>query len=226
MIGVFDSGAGGLFALAELRRLSPMADIAFYADTKNAPYGTKSREELIELVSRDVERLLSLGCERVLMACCTASTVYDFLPEEYRQISVPIISPTALSALKKTRNRKIGILSTEATEKSRAFVERITEYEPRALTVSAHSPELVRLAELGERDGYLSKGGFKTVEKSVSTFLGTGIDTLILGCTHFAYFENTIKDILSVNIVNSAREGALAMRKFTREGEGKTLFLS
>ena len=225
MIGVFDSGAGGLFALAELRRLSPDADIAFFADTENAPYGNKSREKLIELVSRDIDRLVAFGCDKVLMACCTASSVYEFLSEERRRISLPIISPTAKSAVIISKTKKIGILSTEATRKSRAFVEKIMKYEPMARCVCHHAPELVSLAEAGERDGELSADGLDTVEKCVSIFRSSGIDTLILGCTHFAYFENTIKEILKINVVNSAREGALLMQKYACGGEGKTFFL-
>ena len=225
MIGVFDSGAGGRFALAELRRLSPTADIAFLADIENAPYGNKSREKLIELVSRDIDSLVAFGCDRVLMACCTASSVYEFLSEERRRVSLPIISPTAKSAVTISKTKRIGILSTEATRKSRAFVEKIIKYEPTARCFCHHAPELVSLAEAGECDGELSADGLDTVEKCVSIFRSSDIDTLILGCTHFAYFENTIRKILKVNVVNSAREGALLMQKYASAGEGKTFFL-
>ena len=226
MIGVFDSGAGGLFALAELRRLLPDADIAFFADTENAPYGTKSREEIIRLVSDDIDRLTDVGCDRVLMACCTASTVYGFLSEERRRVSLPIISPTAKRAVSISENKRIGILSTEATRKSCAFERKISELSENAICICRHAPELVALAESGERDGELSDNGRKILEKCVSVFRASGIDTLILGCTHFAYFENTIGEILKIKVVNSAREGALAMRKYASGGEGKTVFLA
>ena len=132
MIGVFDSGAGGRFALAELRRLSPDADIVFLADEKNAPYGTKGKAELKRLVSADIEALISVGCEKILMACCTASTVWDSLSEKEREISVPIIEPTVLEALRISKNKRIGILSTEATRKSEAFACEILKREPHA----------------------------------------------------------------------------------------------
>ncbi len=225
MIGVFDSGAGGLFALAELRRLCPHTNTVYLADKENAPYGNKDRDTLVELVSKDIERLVLFGCDTVLMACCTASSVYEFLPCEYRAVSVPIIEPTAKEAVLTSRNKRIGIISTEATEKSGAFVESIKKHEPSAVVVTAHAPELVSLAESGERDGKLSKGGFKTLEKSVSKFLDTGIDSLILGCTHFAYFENKIKEILRVSVINSARVGAFTMSRFAKEEEGKTFFI-
>ena len=224
MIGVFDSGAGGLFALAELRRLSPNADIVYLADRKNAPYGTKSREVLTELVKKDIEKLCEAGCTRVLMACCTASTVYDLLPYEYRAVAVPIIEPVARAAVMTSRNKKIGVLSTEATRKSGVFVEKILKYAPTAVTVCASAPELVTLAEKGECDARLSKNGFLKVKKSVSAFLGSGIDTLILGCTHFAYFENTIKNILRITTVNSAHIGASLMQDL-EYGRGSTRFL-
>lgn len=226
MIGVFDSGLGGLFALDELRRLNPTLDTVYLADRKNAPYGNKSQDELVALVKADIERLILAGCDKVLMACCTASTVYDLLPEEYRAAAVPIIEPTAKAALLKSKSKKIGILSTEATERSGAFVREIKKYEPLALTVSAHAPELVTLAERGERDESLSDRGLLTVRKSVSEFLKADIDTLILGCTHFAYFEKKIKDILRVEVVNSARIGALAMQKFVSDGSGACVYLS
>lgn len=225
MIGVFDSGAGGRFALAELRRLSPDADIVFLADEKNAPYGTKSQAELKRLVKADIEALLSFGCEKILMACCTASTVWDSLSEKEREISVPIIEPTVLEALRISKNKRIGILSTEATRKSEVFACEILKREPHANIVSVASGELVSLAECGERDGALSEQGAITVKKSVSGFVGSGIDTLILGCTHFAYFENTIKDILRVSVVNSARVGAYRMLEYARAEHGVTRIL-
>ena len=222
MIGVFDSGAGGLFALAELRRLLPKADILCLTDRKNAPYGTKSEDELIRLVTSGVDTLLSLGCSSVLMACCTASTVWERLPERERAAAVPIIEPVTEAALRVSKNKKIGILSTEATKKSGAFVKEILKREPSAKLTCFFSGELVSLAESGERDGALSERGLEVVKQSVSGFFESGIDTLILGCTHFAYFENTIKDILRTEVVNSALVGALRMLEYGDDGGGTT----
>jgi glutamate racemase len=100
LIGIFDSGAGGITAVKEVRRISKTADIVFFPDRLHAPYGTKSPEELIPLVERDVELLLSFGAETVLMACCTASTVHPFLKSKLRDAAIPIISPTAKAAAK------------------------------------------------------------------------------------------------------------------------------
>ena len=81
MIGVFDSGAGGIDTVRHLRGLLPFADICYIADRKNAPYGTKSKNEIVALAVNNIKHLELLGAERVLIACCTASSVFDFLPE-------------------------------------------------------------------------------------------------------------------------------------------------
>ena len=226
MIGVFDSGMGGLFALSELRRLSDRIDIAFYADRKNAPYGTKSEEELLSLVSRDIEKLSSFGAEKTLMACCTASTVYDKLTEAQRSIAVPIIEPIANEAALKTKNGRVGILSTERTRRSGAFVKAISKKDARIRTFSVSAGELVALAESGKRDGNLEENDKKLIRKIISPILNCGVDTLILGCTHFAYFEEEIRNIFGVDTVNSASVAAEYMiKRIKNEGQGKTVIL-
>ena len=205
MIGVFDSGAGGRFALAELRRLCKNEQIIFLADEKNAPYGNKSESELIRLVTNDILSLEAAGATKVLIACCTASTVWDKLSDSCRRISVPIIKPTAKRALQLSASGKIGVLSTEATRRSGAFEKEING----ALCRSA--PELVTLAEMGACDGNLSSEQKEMLKNILSPFSSGAVDTLILGCTHFAYFEREIEDILGIPTVNSARIAAEVM---------------
>ena len=227
MTGVFDSGRGGLYALSHLRRLKPMEDIIFFADEANAPYGTKSESELTELVSADIERLLSAGARRVLIACCTASTVYERLDARLRELSLPIIEPTAERAVKSSRSHRIGVLSTEATKRSLAFVRAVKKFCPEAEVLSVSAPELVSLAEGGAEDGALTAKEKKIIEKTISPVKDFGADTLILGCTHFAYFEREIENILGVEIVNSAKVGAEEMAKITSgEGVGATVYIS
>ena len=207
MIGVFDSGVGGRFALAELRRLRDKIDTVFYADEKNAPYGSKTERELISLLAGGIERLLCAGAEKILIACCTASTVWGALPEEYRELSVPIIEPTAARAAELTRGGRIGVLSTEATRRSGAFCRSLLQRGmPEPVCVSA--PELVTLAQGGANDESLTREQKEIIYRAVSPLAECGIDTVILGCTHFAYFERQICGILGCPAVNSARAGA------------------
>ncbi len=211
MIGILDSGMGGAFSFFEYMRLCPKAPVCFYADKENQPYGEKSKEELIPLLINDMDILKSMGADTILMACCTASSVYEGLPEAYRKIAVPIIAPVAKAALKSSSNNKIGIISTAFTAKCGEFKKAIKAECESAEVFNIASPELVTLAECGECDGRLSKNGKEIIRKSLLPFENSGIDTLILGCTHFAYFEREIQNIMSVNVVNSARVGAEAV---------------
>ena len=102
MIGVFDSGVGGFLAVRHLRALLPRADILCLADRKNAPYGTKERKEIINFAERNIERLFKLGANRILIACCTASSAHRALTQRAQDISVPIIRPTAERAVELT----------------------------------------------------------------------------------------------------------------------------
>lgn len=226
MIGVFDSGAGGRFALAELRRLCDKVDTVFYADEKNAPYGCKSEGELTELLRAAVGRLSDAGARLILIACCTASTVWDRLPEVYKKISVPIIEPTARRAAAITQCGRIGVLSTKATRRSGAFREALLTLgcsEP----VCISAPELVELAESGARDGSLTDRDKGIIYRAAAPLLDADVDTVILGCTHFAYFERELAKVLGCATVNSARVGAEHIAEYIKnEGSGAELFLS
>ncbi len=226
MIGVFDSGVGGLTVLGELRALMPSEDICFLADTKNAPYGTKTKKELIHLVKNDISRLQSLGANRILMACCTASTVYDALSPEEQMLCTPIIEPTAKQAAKVTKSGRIGVLATARTVESHRFSSAIHALIPDANVIEIPAGDLVTLAEKGECDGYASSTARHKIQKIIEPFRHYNIDTLILGCTHFPLFYNTISDTLDdVTLVSCSREGAHALSKKESCGTGKLEFI-
>ncbi len=219
MLGIFDSGMGGAFALFEYRRLFPNEPVCFFADKGNLPYGEKSREELIALVMKDIDILRDMGADRIIMACCTASTVYPYLPDEYRREVIPIIEPAANAAVQLSKNGKIGVISTAATARSGAFPEAVKALRADADVISVFAPELVSLAERGERDGKLSENGKNIIRKSLIPFEKSGIDTLILGCTHFAYFEREIENIIGVNTVNAARVSVVGRQWSVNSGQ-------
>ena len=118
MIGIFDSGVGGLNAYYELKRLLPDEDFIYLSDRKNAPYGTKSEDEIIALTRADIKRLKNAGARKILIACCTASSIHHKLDDEERQISLPIITPAAEIAAKSAK--RILVIATEHTAKSSA----------------------------------------------------------------------------------------------------------
>ena len=226
MIGVFDSGAGGLTAISELRHLMPSADICFFADRKNAPYGTKSRRELIKLVEGDILKLYRKGADRILMACCTASTVYEYLPQEMKRIALPIIEPAAREAARVTACGKIGVIATEATAASGAFSKALSKFPTVKEVYELPLQRLVTMVEGGAVDGNLQSHERDELSRLLAP-LRNKIDTLILGCTHFPHLEREIGGCLSgVRLVSSSREGAREISKITKNtGKGKTVFL-
>ena len=227
MIGVFDSGAGGLTAITELRRLTPSVDICFLADKKNAPYGTKSKDELIRLVCADITRLRRAGADEILMACCTASTIYDALPNKMRAIARPIIRPTAKEAARITYNGKIGVIATETTVASSAFSKELTKYPSVKEVHEVSTQRLVSLVECGAIDGKVTSRERDELYRLVRPMREYGIDTLILGCTHFSHLEREISGCLpGVRLVSASREGAREIvRSNKNTGTGKMIFL-
>ena len=225
MIGIFDSGVGGLTAYREVRRLAPRLDIVYLADRKNAPYGTKGRDELVELVKNDIRVLRSMGAADILIACCTASTVYPFLDEGSRQRTIPIIEPAADSAVGLHR---ITVIATEYTVKSRAFSDSVRKRNPDASVLEIPAQRLVSLVEGGARDGYLSEECREYLNGVASRAKDFGADGLILGCTHFSHLENTLRALLpEVKIISPAREGAKRLIRSCEllSGGGKNIYV-
>lgn len=226
MIGVFDSGVGGLTALSELRRLSPSADICYFADRKNAPYGTKDRGELTRLVSRDIDILRREGADRILIACCTASAAFADMNDIKKEQIYEIITPTVKEAVSVSRSGRIGYISTAYTKNSFEFENRIRAENAGCEVYGVSASELVGIAERGERDGELRDESIAILERILDPLLRQRVDTVILGCTHFTYFEKTVGAILGAQTVSSARAGARSLLSDRIEiGEGRTKYI-
>lgn len=218
MIGVFDSGVGGICAFRELRRLMPREDIVYLADRKNAPYGTKTKDEIIALTKADIKRLRTVGADKILIACCTASSVYNSLDEEEREISLPIIRPAAEKAARVAR--RIAVIATERTVASGAFsheLSRLTE----ATVGELACQRLVALVEGGCRDGRINAECEGEINRIAELVWTLGADTLILGCTHFSHLERELQKRCKVKTVSPAREGALALVKEIKNSRGE-----
>jgi glutamate racemase len=178
MIGVFDSGVGGLTAFYRLRELKPDADLCYLADRENAPYGTKSEEHILSLVRRDIERLGDAGVdEGILIACCTASTVYDSLTYAERSICLPIIKLAAERAIRLSASGRIGVISTEATHRSGAFVKEINKSGKEAISLPMQ--RLVSLVEGGASDGRITPLQKQIIKEELSPLFFSDIDVLI-----------------------------------------------
>ena len=233
MIGIFDSGVGGIAAYRELRRLLPRADIIYLADREHAPYGTKSEEELILLVSSVVKRLRQRGADRILIACCTASTVYPRLAECDRAVCLPIIG----CAAECFEGQVAGVIATDATVRSHAFADQVKQRAPTARVVEIAAQELVTLVERGARDGNLNRECADMLDDITERLRDEGIDSLFLGCTHFSHLSGELSRRLpGVRIIDTAGLGAARLalsylnskdKKSRRDisGLGRTIYM-
>ncbi|HEX3408911.1 MAG TPA: glutamate racemase [Candidatus Binataceae bacterium] len=224
-IGVFDSGIGGLTVLKELTDLLPGEDFIYLGDTARLPYGTKSNEVIVRYSRENTEFLLAKGIKLLVVACNTSSAVA--LGEIASHTMVPIIGviePGARAAVKASRTGKIGVIGTEATIASGAYTRAIQHWRPRAEIYTRACPLLVPLVEEGWTENEIAT---QTVAHYLESLKASGIDTLLLGCTHYPLLRGVFERVLGprVKIVDSAVATAAAVReklaalKLVRRGE-------
>ena len=209
-IGIFDSGVGGLTAVRELRALLPGEDIVYFADTANVPYGGRSVEELRSFASFGARLLRGEGVKAILVACGTVSS--NCIEAVGSASGLPccgVLMPAAREAAGTTKNGRVGVLSTEATARSGAFERALHTMRPGLAVFSYGTRLLVPLAEAGRTDSSDSAVR-EAVGISVSPLLDKGIDTLILGCTHFPLLSGAISRAIGagIRLVDSGAAGA------------------
>src|SRR3989338_5027712 len=182
-IGIFDSGIGGLTVLKALREELPAESTVYFGDTAHLPYGTKSKETITKFSIDNVNFLQGFDVKIVIVACNTASSLsLDALKEKFALPIIGVIEPGARHALKKTRNGRIGIIGTKATIGSGSYEACLKRLDPSVKVYSQSCPLFVPFVEEGWLDG-------EVVTKVAHIYLyglkAFGIDTLILGCTHY-----------------------------------------
>jgi glutamate racemase len=214
MIGIFDSGVGGLTVARAIMQQIPGYDIVYFGDTARTPYGTKSAETVIGYTINNIKFLLSRGAELIVIACNTASSVVtDSL---LKQFSVPIfevITPAVELAVKASKNLNFGIIGTRATITSGIYEKKIIESQPRAKVYSVACPLLVPLVE----EGWLDKAETAMIVKKYLQPLKTRqIDTLILGCTHYPLLKKVIQRKIGkrVHLIDSSISAANRVKAF------------
>lgn len=209
MIGIFDSGIGGLTALREIRRLTPGEEIIYFGDTGRVPYGTKSAETITKFALQDAAFMVSKKVDAILVACGTVSTTaLGTLRSRFSMTVTGVLEPAAEAAVKSTKNGKIAVIGTSATVNSGAFPKKIAELCPGAEVISRPCPLFVPLVENGfvGRDCEITR---LACEHYLSEIRDSGADTLILGCTHFPIISDAISDVLpNVALINTGAEAA------------------
>ncbi|MCQ2514764.1 MAG: glutamate racemase [Ruminococcus sp.] len=220
-IGVFDSGLGGLSAVKEFLQLLPNEKIIYFGDTGRVPYGNRSRSTISKYAFQDTNFLLKHNVKMIVAACGTVSSVAgDDLRNNLPVPYTGVVNPTAFAAEKKTRNGKIGIIGTSATINSHSYKLRLEKLNPTLKVYEQACPLFVPLVENGfiRRDDQIVR---LVIKRYLSELKEQGIDTLILGCTHYPLLRDTISDFMGdeVELVDSGFETAVYSAKILKEND-------
>lgn len=214
-IGVFDSGLGGLTAVKELRRILPGEDIVFFGDTARVPYGTRSRETILQYARQDIRFLLEQDVKFLLAACGTISSTYP--TQEAAKLPVPytgVVSCACRAAAKATRNGRIGVIGTPATIRSKSYLSALKSIDPGLEMVTKACPLFVPLVENGFFGDH-NQVSELVIAQYLEEVRAAGVDTLILGCTHYPLLAPMIRRYMGeeVALIDVGRETADAVKE-------------
>ena len=207
-IGIFDSGIGGLTVLKEIAAALPDENTIYLGDTARVPYGIRSPETVTRYSFENTQFLLSQEIKMLVVACNTASAIsLAAVKKEFPLPVVGVLEPGARAAAAATRTKKVGVIGTEATIGSGAYEKAIKKLNPEIEVLSLACPLFVPLVEEGWTDNDVAE---LVAEKYLSTLRGSGIDTLVLGCTHYPLLKKVIGKVVGagVTLIDSATETA------------------
>ncbi len=213
-LGIFDSGVGGLTVVKEILAQLPGEDFIYLGDTARYPYGPRSVEIIKKFALQNARFLMGFGIKVLIVACNTASSVA--LDEIKKWIKIPVIGviePGAQEAVKTTKNGKIGVIGTVGTISSGAYQRAIKKIAPEVEVFGKPCPLFVPLAEEGFTEGEIPE---KVAEIYLAPLLEQGIDTLVLGCTHYPLLMNPIQKVAGpeVKIIDSAGAVVKTVKEF------------
>ena len=220
-IGIFDSGIGGTSIWKEIHQLLPNETTIYLADSKNAPYGQKSKDEIVALSMKNTELLLQMNCKLIVVACNTATT--NAIEELRAKYSIPFvgIEPAIKPAASHSKTQIIGILATQGTLNSELFSKTTKKFqETKIIEQIGHG--LVQLIENGEIN---SEKMTQLLHSYLNPMVAANIDYLVLGCSHYPYLMPQIKKILPehIQIIDSGQAVAKQTQNILRERVGFSL---
>jgi len=239
VIGIFDSGIGGLTVVREVLDKLPQYRIVYFGDTARTPYGTKSPKTIIDYAVEDTEFLIAQGAKIVIVACNSASsTAFEVLRERFSLPLFEVIQPAVEKALRVTRKQRVGVIGTRATVGSGIYERLLKERRPEIQVFSQACPLLVPLVE----EGWLKRSETKRiVRKYLFPIIQKQVDTLVLGCTHYPLLKPIIQAKMGkrVAVIDSSQEVALWVKDYLENhpeiaasltpsegGEGHRFFVS
>jgi len=218
-IGVFDSGLGGLTVVREIIRQCPDERIVYFGDTARVPYGSKSRATIVHYCEQIARFLITKDVKAIVIACNTASAFA--LQEVRKQVNIPVIGviePGAKMAALSTENGKVGVIGTEGLVSSGLYARFVRESRPEIRVSSKACPLLVPLVEEGWWYDEITR---KVLERYLQELKDWGMDTLIMGCTHYPLLRSLIREVAGerVHLINPAFETAKELKKLLEDRE-------
>lgn len=229
VIGVFDSGVGGLSVLQEIRKLLPEQDLVYVGDSAYCPYGSKSPEVLRERVAAIVRYLLQRGADVIVLACNSATIqAIGWCRERWPEVAFVGMEPGVKPAVEMTRSGVIGVFATEASLTGAMFSRLVARYGSDCEVLTCACPQFVEFVEKGVLSG-------PEVEAVTLTYgnelIAAGADSLVLGCTHYHFLEPTIQKVFpNVRLINTARAVARRVVEVAEESgslrSGRNFFLT
>ncbi len=195
MIGIFDSGVGGLTVIKEIKKLLPNTPIVYFGDTARLPYGNKSAETIQKYSAEIIEFLKNKGCKIIVIACNTASALAaDYLREKYPELKIyDVVSSGAEAIAETTKTKKVGVIGTTATINSNVYVKKIAEIDSEIQVFPQACPLFVPLVE----ENWINRPETKKIARIYLRDLKLKkIDTLLLGCTHYPLLEKVISGVM------------------------------
>lgn len=225
-VGVFDSGVGGLTVVREIARQLPNENIIYFGDTARVPYGSKSQNTIIRFSEQIIRFLKTKQVKAIVIACNTASALaLDAVRDEFDIPVMGVVIPGARAAVEATRNRKIGVVGTDATVQSGMYTKIIHGMAPDITVIEKACPLFVPLVEEGFKEHVVTQ---EIIEFYLESMRDTDIDAMILGCTHYPLLRSKIRAYMGekIQIVNPAYETAMDLKNLLHgqdmENDGET----
>ena len=212
-IGVFDSGLGGLTVLKEIMKILPNENIIYFGDTARVPYGPRSKDTVTKYTFQAINFLISEGVKAIVIACNTATA--RCLKEANEKYDIPIIGVIeagARTAAYSTKNKIVGVIGTDGTVRSKAYNSEIGKLDKNIQIIDKACPLFVPIVEEGWSNTDIAS---LTAKRYLKGLMDAGIDSLVLGCTHYPLLKKTIGEIVGedVKLVNPAKETALDLKE-------------
>ncbi len=205
-IGVYDSGFGGLSVWRELYDSLPNESLTFLGDGKNCPYGSRSKAQITAFAEAAVERLLSEGCKMIVVACNTATAAaIDTLRSRWPEIPIVGLEPAIKPACERSRTRRVGVLATAHSLAGDMFHRTAARYAADVEVVTAVGEGFVEIVEQGREN---TPEAAEAVRRVVEPMLARGVDTIVLGCTHYPFLRRQIGAVVGdrgVEIIDSGK---------------------